>query len=422
MIRRLLALVAVLVGAVALALVLAREPGYVLIAAGPWRVETSLAFLVAALLVLGAGLWLLVRAVAGLWRLPGAAARRRRRRRTLRAREGLVKGLIALAEGRWAEAERLLVRSAPDSETPLLNWLGAARAAQQQGAHDRRDDHLRRAHESMPAADVAVGLTQAELQIAHRQLEQALATLTHLRGLAPRHAHVLKLLARLYRELRDWDHLLPLLPELRRRRVLDAEALRALEREVHLHRMARAAEDTDARALEAAWAEVPRALREDPELARARLTHLVAVGREAEAEREIRRLLRRRWDERLVWLYGLLGGGDAQRRLAEAERWLGRRDRDATLLLTLGRLAARAGLWGKARGYLEASLGLARRAETARELAEVLDRMGEHEAAAQRRREGLELALQEAGLQAPGRTALPPPAVPERLPGAAVRS
>ena len=408
--RRLLLLALVLVAAVALAIVLAREPGYVLIAAGPWRVETSLAFLVAALLAGLLAVWLLARVVAALWRMPGAAARWRRRRRVLRARQGLVRGLLALAEGRWAEAERLLVRSARDSETPLLNWLGAARAAQQQGAHDRRDQHLRRAHESMPSADVAVGLTQAELQIAHRQLEQALATLTHLRGLAPRHAHVLKLLARLYRELHDWDHLLELLPELRRRKVLAPERLAALEREVHLHRMARAAAEGDAAGLEAAWQAVPRALRDDPELVRARIGHLMAVGREAEAGREIRRALKRRWDERLVWLYGLLGGDDAQARLAEAERWLGRRDRDATLLLTLGRLAARAGLWGKARGYLEASLGLAPRAETARELAEVLDRMGEHEEAARRRREGLDLALREAGAAAPGRAALPPPA------------
>jgi hypothetical protein len=37
----------------------------------------------------------------------------------------------------------------------------------------------------MPSADVAVSLTQAELQLADHQLEQALATLKHLRSVAP---------------------------------------------------------------------------------------------------------------------------------------------------------------------------------------------------------------------------------------------
>ena len=73
----------------------------------------------------------------------------------------------------------------------------------------------------MPSADVAVSLTQAELQLADHQLEQALATLKHLRSVAPKHTYVLRLLRRLYEQLGDWEHLRELLPELRRRKVED---------------------------------------------------------------------------------------------------------------------------------------------------------------------------------------------------------
>mgnify|MGYP000727120986 CR=1 FL=1 len=58
-------------------------------------------------------------------------------------------------------------------------------------------------------------MTQAELQLADQQLEQALATLKHLRSVAPKHTYVLRLLRRLYEQLGDyletldWDKTAP---------------------------------------------------------------------------------------------------------------------------------------------------------------------------------------------------------------------
>ena len=50
-----------------------------------------------------------------------------------------------MAEGKWNQAERRLTAHADRAETPLLNYLGAARAAQLQRAYDRRDRYLREA-------------------------------------------------------------------------------------------------------------------------------------------------------------------------------------------------------------------------------------------------------------------------------------
>ena len=85
-------------------------------------------------------------------------------------------------------SEKNLMRHATDSEMPLITYVAAARAAQLQGEHERRDAHLRRAFEQIPEAHVAVLLTQAELQIAHKQHEQALATLRRLQEVDPDHA------------------------------------------------------------------------------------------------------------------------------------------------------------------------------------------------------------------------------------------
>ena len=112
-----------------------------------------------------------------------------------KANRSLNQGLIQLTEGHWDKAEQLLTEHADPSDTPLLNYLGAARAAHMRDAPERRDELLKKAIESDSSAQIAVGVSQAEMQLSAEQLEQANATLLNLRALAPKNAYVLKLFA-----------------------------------------------------------------------------------------------------------------------------------------------------------------------------------------------------------------------------------
>jgi HemY protein len=401
----------VLVAAVAVALLTLPDPGYVLIGYGDWSVETTLLVLVAVL----AGLYLALRFLAGLRRLPRRLLQWRRLRRERRARNALNRGLIELAEGQWVAAEKRLVRHAATSDNTLITYLAAARAAQQQGAHDRRDQYLRLAHGSMPEADVAVGLSQAELQMAHGQMEQALATLRHLREIAPRHAYVLKMLMKLYQRLHDWQSLRDLLPELRRRKVIDEEEQARLSLEIHQALLEQAARRGDLEALREAWGGLPRALAQEESLLAAYVTQLQRHGQADEAQGLLRGAIRRRWSQRLVYLYGQLQGGDVARRLDEAEGWLRDHEKDPVLLLTLGRLCLANRLWGKARAYLEASVQLAPTVETYQALGALLEQLGEPGKAMSCYRQGMVLA---AGVPTQGKRgydvlARPAPRLPE---------
>ena len=71
------------------------------------------------------------------------------------------------------------------SESPLLHYLAAARAAQLQGRYQERDKYLKAAHEARPEAEFAIGVTQAEFQLAHPQTTESIATLTHFPTLQP---------------------------------------------------------------------------------------------------------------------------------------------------------------------------------------------------------------------------------------------
>ena len=389
--RWLVAALVLLLCAVGVASLLQHDPGYLYIDIGRWTVETTVAFALAALLVLFVVAYFGVRLAAVLLRTPRAWRRGLRGRRTEKSRRGLMRGLIEMAEGRWEQAEKLLTRHAAESDTALLNYLAAARAAQQAGAYERRDRYLKAAIEGNPEADVAVSLTQAELQLAHHQTEHALATLTRLRGLAPHHTYVMKLLSRLYSELEDWERLAELLPELRRRRVLPTERLEALERATALGRLTR--DGADLSRLGATWESLPRRTRDDPEVVHAYAQLLIRAGGHTTAERRLRQALSRQWDERLVRDYGLVEVDDAAKQLDHAESWLHEHGRSPMLLLTLGRLCIRNRLWGKARIYLESSIAGEPRAEAHFELARLLDQLGEVGAAREQYRTGLALAV-----------------------------
>lgn len=393
--RWLIGSLAVLALAVGATLMLERYPGYVYLEAGLWTIETTLAFAVAALVVLFLVLYGLVRLIGLALRSPRSWQRGVRGRRTERSRKGLTRGLIEMAEGRWSRAEKILTRHAPDSDTALLHYLAAARAAQQLGAYERRDAYLKQAIEANPEADIAVSLTQAELQIAHHQTEHALATLNRLRGLAPRHAYVMKLLARLYADTADWERLGGLVPELRRARALPRERIDRLERQAALGRLAQSGQDLAG--LRALWDSLSRQVRQEPEVVRRYAERLSALGAHETAEKLVRQALTRVWDEALVRCYGHVQYPDVARQLQHAEAWLNEHRRSPMLLLTLGRLCIRNQLWGKARRYLESSIGAGPRAETYYELAALLDELGEFGPAREHYRAGLALAVARSG-------------------------
>lgn len=73
-----------------------------------------------------------------------------------------------------------------------------------------------------------------------------------------------------------------------------------------------------------------------------------------------------------------LSDKEQQQAMDLAENWLKERPNDAQLLQYLGQMAFDKQLWGKAQGYLEASLGLNECAKTRLILAKVLDKAGQH--------------------------------------------
>jgi HemY protein len=391
-VKRLTIFLITLIATVAATLFAKGDPGYVMIGYGHWSVELSLALLVILLIIGFTALYFITRLLVGLRHVPERTRNWNVHRKRINAAHALSNGLVQLVEGRWREAEKTLTKHIQFSETPLLNYLAAARAAQEQGAYDQRDKYLMLAHQSMPEADIAVGLSQAELQIRHGQFEQALASLEHLRQIAPEHTHVLKLLVWLYSRLEDWKNLLDILPKLRKRKVLDNTYIDQLESRCYLEllRYSAVAEGVDKLIDE--WHRIPVEKRLNRTLLIEYCRLLINKGHSSPAEPLLREMLTKNWDSDLVYLYGVVTGTDIGRQLSHAESWLHSHENDPMLLLTIGRLCLRNHLWGKARQYLEASVNLGGHAEAYSELARLLEQLGEKEKALENYRKSLTAA------------------------------
>lgn len=388
MIRLLLIILVGLTLGTGLALGLQYDLGYIRISLGNILVETNfwvgLALLIVAFIVLTAGINLVRRLRSG----SGAVAAWLARGSEKKAQRRTTQGLLALAEGNWPRARKLLVSSAEHAETPLLNYLAAAQAAFETGDHNEVDGLLRQAYESTPGSDMAVGITQAQLQLAGNREEQALATLLRLRKQAPHHPFVLKLLKNAYVKLEDWRELSRLLPEIRKRNLIGADEQGNLERLVWHNLLQQAATDcrrqvdTQSSSLEPLtrlWDELPGFLRRDEQTIREYARLLAELGDEEQSETLLRKVLRNHWSDELISLYGRVKGTKPDEQLLLAEQWLKDRPNNAELLLALGRLSLRNQLWGKAREYFETSLKLRRSRETMAELSRLNAHMGEGE-------------------------------------------
>lgn len=387
--RLILIFFAFLVLGVGLSLAFRDHNGYLLIAFGEWRLETSLLFAVAVLIF---SVWALLTlwhlVVAGVL-LPRTAKQWLAKRRARKARRSRDTGLLRLLEGRWAQAESELTDLAESNESPQLNYLAAARAAQHLGATRRRDEYLEKAAAQRGSSEMAVLLTQAELQIAQGQDAEALASLSRLREMDANHPYVLSLLVDLCERLQDWVYLREILSIAAKEGLLTTQRWIDLSVPTWNHSMTGASREK----LESQWKAVPKRLRREPAIVQVYARHLRKAGCDAQAAIVIEKIMKSRWDARLTLLYGELKTEDQTGQLAAVEGWLKQYGDEPELLLVAGRLCLRNRLWGRARSYFENSLTGQSRPDALLELGRLLDDIDQEAEARQAYRQGLELVV-----------------------------
>jgi HemY protein len=376
--------------AVAVALFARHSTGYVVIVSAPWRIELSLNMLVL-LVVLGYfGFYLAVRLASTLVSIPSRVQAYRTERLRLRMRHALNDALIAFFQGRYASAEKSAAVALAGDDTKGIAAIIAARSAHELGRFSEREQFLDQAKGEQPGLDQARLTTLADLLVSQGRHEEALAVLKDLSARDARNLRLLRLRLQAEHALRHWDDVLETVASLVKLGGLGADEAAAARRTAHLGNLARKA--GDAALLTAYWKQLPAEMRLDPAIAATAARHYLALGLKEDTQQMLEQALEREWSPTLVGLYADAAGDDALPQIERAEKWLREHARDPALLLALGKLCMRQGLWGKAQSYIEASLALEPTHEGHMTLAALMEKLGKPQEAVAHFRRSAELA------------------------------
>lgn len=376
--------------AVAIALLGRHSNGYVIMVLAPWRVELSLNLL--ALIVFGGyfAFYFLTRLVATTLAIPARVKAYREARARDRSRQSLNDALVAFFQGRYATAERAASHALAMDESKGVAAIIAARSAHELGRFTEREAFLEKANTGRPEIDQLRLTTLADLLLGQSKHEEALAVLKELTQKDARNVRLLRMRLQAEQALRRWDDVLVTLASLGRFEAI-GEAERASQaRAAHLGNLNRKAQD--APALSAYWKQLPAELRLDATLAAASARYFLAAGGNEEAQAILEHALENDWNPTLVALYGEAHGATALPQIERAERWLRDHPRDPALLLALGKLCMKQGLWGKAQSYIEASLAMEPTQDGHMTLAALMEKIGRPNEAVRHFRRSAELS------------------------------
>lgn len=357
---------------------------------------TSTTLLIASLLGL-IGLYLFFGSVKFFFGLRKRLKARKLAKLSAKANQNLTQGLVQFSEGRWEQAEKILLSNVKYSETPSLNYLVAARSAHMQTAYERRDAYLKTASEVGDNVQTAISVSQAEMQLTSGQLEQARATLIHLLEDSPKHPYAIKLLAKVYYKQEDWKNLFSLLPKLDKEGLIKAEDRQQYETTALKGIFLTLAQNEDKQQLQTLWKKLPTDIKDKPQAILIYCKALSDAGDSSGSDKLLVASLNKNWDEELIERYGKIEHQNLGAAIKLGEKWLINHENSPNLLLTLARLHRDYQLWGKSKSYYNSSLNFAPSTEVYLELAELLEELEEFENAQICYKQGLHYSIHQKG-------------------------
>ena len=380
-IRGLIWIAALFAIAVGLALAGRFDQGHVILIYPPYRIDISLLMLVAIIVVAFVVLYVLIRLVRSILKMPGRVSGFRARSRAAKAHAALRDALSNLYAGRFSRAEKSARTAAAVPENRESAGLIGALAAHRMREAGRRDSWLGTI--TSPQWRDAKLMTLAEMQVEAREGEAALASLNALEAQGGKRLRAQQIALRAHKELNNWADVLRIVKTLEKREAIHRTAATHLKRQAAEHLLRERRHDADA--LLDCWQTLPVPDRLSPRTADLAAELLLALGRAADARRIVEAALAEEWDPRLVRRYGACGGVDPLPLIQRAETWQAAHPDDADLYFALGRLCIEQRLWGKAQSFLEAALKYAEsdalKVRTHRALARMHEALGNTEQA-----------------------------------------
>lgn len=323
----------------------------------PYRVDVSLNFFLLLLALLFLLVYMVLKAIETVRKMPGRVAAYRLHKRERDADQALREAIKALYEGRFVQAEKEAERAAELPENIGASALIAARAAHALQQFARRDQYLAKVGQNKDFR-IARLVTTIELLVDNHQTQAALTAIEELNASGTRHIHAKRWALKANQQANNWEEVLRLVRSLDKHNAIHpalASRLRELAYEDLLTRRA-----ADAGSIRRAWQKVPIEDRLRPYLALRAADAFRLHGLDEDARAVVVQALEAEWNERLVRAYREAAAEENTPELLaqieHGEEWRKKHPSDAELALTLGALCLKQRLWGKAQSYLEQAL------------------------------------------------------------------
>ncbi|CAH0542615.1 Protein HemY [Vibrio marisflavi CECT 7928] len=243
----------------------AGQQGYVLISIADKTIEMSVTTLVVFVVIALGILFVAETLLKKLLRSSSATWQWFTIRKVKRSRQDTNEGIIKLLEGQWKLAEKKVTRRASHHDMPLLCYLMASEAAIEMGDKAKRDRYIELARKQ-DNSSLAVALTLAKQQVKEGEFKLAFETLSKLHSDHPTNPLLLNLLKKVHVQLKQWQDLLDIVPQLSKAKIIDAKEQKEIELLAHKGLLTDTAITNSTEQLIQYWDKLSRKLKTEPEL------------------------------------------------------------------------------------------------------------------------------------------------------------
>ena len=291
-----------------------------------------------------------------------------------RSRKSFAKGLLALSEGKWKQAEKQLIQSTNNSPTPGLGFMAAARAAIAQNKTDQAFIYLDEA-ENNTDNPLTVDLTRCELWVKMGVNDKAIELLNQILQSYPNNPRALHIMVQASQSAQQWQQLRDILPKVEKLEILNKDKVKFLTEHSILQQLNFA--DTEVN-LQATWNSLTKGQKLEYDYIHAFAQTGLQLGMYKQVAKLTENTLDKNFSIELLEIWGQLNL-DNNQKIKTAEKWLEKNLNDAGLLQILGQLCLQNKLWGKAQTYLHRSIEINPNAKTFKLMAQYFDAINEPE-------------------------------------------
>lgn len=382
--------------AIGVALAARTYSGNVYVVVEQTMLRINLHLFILGLLAAVVALYIVVRLLAGVLDTPDKLSRFGTGRRSRKATQALNAAGLAYFEGKFQEAEvqaAKVLANKDAGDNRVLALMLAAHAADQSGNNEAREHYLADIAQLPAKVQLSRYLLQAESALNQQNYVVADEHLKAAAQINPHLTRLVRLQLRLALDKGDALEVLDKLDKLRRAGAMSEKEAEHISVQAYQQLLDFA---KDSSGLKACLKRIPESLKMGV-LGEEIAEKFVELGLYEQAVAWVNQYYPQTGNSHLLPSFvqsaHYLDAQGQQKAIDTADAWLRANPNDARLLLHLGQLAYARQLWGKAQGYLEASLAIEPAVQTRLVLAKVFDHSQRSQEAQEQRR----LALADMG-------------------------